>query len=182
MSEPDMLSVDGAKYFTETALSAARLVFERDGKILRPLGMFIARKNPRTRVSYAQPRVIPWGVTTNEFDTMERDALSGWLKTMIRKSKAAAFCFTTEAWVLVGEDDPNARAWAGRVSEHPNRRETVFTSVEHIAIPPATYQAEIVRDHVGRPTLCSWEKWEPSDTEGRFGYMLPTEGDTVYAA
>jgi len=81
-----------------------------------------------------------------------------------------------EGWhAELGQADAKEIArWAGRISEHPNRTESVCMILDHQRAGKHSWRAEITRDADGRPTLGEWrEEARPLEERGRFVGLVP---------
>jgi hypothetical protein len=164
----------GAVEFTEAMLGAARKNIERDGH-LNPVAFLLANIHPQTgeRFEEAQPVVIG-GLPMDR-----KDELVEGLRDLCRATDASGLILITEAWSLKvsgGQDEQEAmKGYAGRLSEHPLRREIVHATMEHRKAGTAVWVAEIHRTPDGEFERLGEFERAAEEVTGRFAGLLPQE-------
>lgn len=102
----------------------------------------------------------------------EKEAVSDAVVKLIEKHNAIRVGFMVEAWLVLGQDDPNIDIDSSP-SQHPKRREAIFLTVEDMFGKALSGYLEIIRDDAGKGSLKKIELM-PADakSEGKFSHLF----------
>jgi len=106
------------------------------------------------------------------FDAAGKDLFRDLIADHCVQYEAFGVLFCSEVWLAVATEIP--KPGDPMPSERPDRKEAVFVTLEHVALPGTqSYVAIITRDAEGKPTLGPFQRGEdPSGIEGRFSNLL----------
>ena len=152
----------------------SREVFERDGCHI-PISFLFATRHPESGRPHAH--VMP--ILSDWDSDEEKDLFVHALGLVAHRLQAVGLVSIMEMWSsfvdIEGLSDEEALErvrQAPRPHDAPDRREALFVMVEHSRFGCRAYQAEILRDSRGKPSLAPWQ--EPSGKlGGRFMRILP---------
>lgn len=182
----DITTEEAAAWFPEHLKHVAREMFEKVGEV-RPLALLLCRRDPKTGLSYAKPRVVPM-LIVDMSDDEAKSATAAAIRKAAQRGRAIRVGMMTEAWTLGMKKsateaefndfiDDYKRNWAGRMDEHPDRIEIVNVSWQHRAIGTGMTYAEIIRTPGQRPHLAAWLDMPGGGlgAEGRFVEFMSAE-------
>ena len=173
--------LDTAAWFREKA----RASFLEHGSHI-PMSFLFVTKAPDGTPQKATAMVPVIG----GFDDDAKEAYSQVLRMMAHSMKAVGIIFITEVWMLrtEGQTEGDARKFAGRISEHPDRQEYLMLTCEHPRFGCQCWFAPILRPNgeKGAPELAPWENHDETvggpegaprggkmTFKGRFIHLLP---------
>jgi hypothetical protein len=178
----DPASEDGARIFADEAKQCAADLFQRHGEIKMPIVFLLARRDPKTRLSFKRPRIATCVFTPDFVENCEsKDGLVEMIRCASARAEALGIAFVYEGWFLrqnfktEEEGERLRRAYvSGMVENNPEKQEALMVVVEHKAFEGSfAHMAEILRDHVGRPTLAGFAEPQRQYEQARFSGLLP---------
>jgi hypothetical protein len=181
--ERDLLSANGARDFLEHMKASIRKRFREHGG-LPPMAALIVTRDDRTGQSIpeggVQVHFIDGAVANGDGPYGSKDQLSVYLRRAARLTDAAGFLFTSEAWMVISDkepEDPNAS-----LKDVPGREECIIINFQHRALGPDTvnWSAIITRPKHGKPRLGPWR--EAGGVSGRFADVLRPDKDLAKEA
>lgn len=113
----------------------------------------------------AKPIILPVPQLGGDFRPLALNAMRN-----LAVMGADAVVLVVEAWQLTDVNEEELKEWAGRVSEHPQRKEVLQVTYSAKRCDKVAY-AEIIREGDGKPTLGEWKKFGTGENEqvsGRF--------------
>ena len=171
----DLASAAGGEWFAEHMKQAASEIFNDRGKV-HAMAVLIARRDPKTRLSYKRPRLYPCllvGDGEGPARQEKRDLMAE-VRKIAKRTDALAGGMMTEAWAAPSLTQAEyRREWDGRLGEYPDRRELLLVSWQHRATGLGGAIAYIHRDG-GKPVL---DEWEDVPVDGGLMVEILPEGD-----
>jgi hypothetical protein len=168
MSTQQKKQIDNVQEWADEMIEVSKGLLARDGMIEPFLLFLFPSPNDPTQI-------VPGVVPLREYmeDVASKDLLATLLSEVLRKSKAVASLFITEAWTRKFTTEEAANHRHGDLAKDPERAEVVMTLLETQTSTLARMWA-IERDEEGTPRV--GELVHSSDghrpASGRFAAML----------
>jgi hypothetical protein len=160
LPEPkDLTNEDGARWFVEHLKESARRLFDAQDEVA-PMALLICRKNPKTRLSFAKPHILP--VLLAGVGHGEMGGARQVLRQLAQKGAAVGVGMMFEGWMTTElRTKDYAHKWEGRLEDYPGRVEVLNISWQHRARGIGQATAEIIRGTPGcKPSLGPWDGHE----------------------
>jgi hypothetical protein len=170
---------DALDFVSEAMAFAAYHILENGS--LRPMTVLKITRDPQSRDPLPQPTVLPivYGESapTYEDECRAKDEFAAFVRGLAADAGAVGAIFMAESWMLLAKDAADMTSATKRgIANHPERKECVYISLEHRALPgqTKTWVGMIERDPSGRPRIAEFkEQPGQSSSEGRFANILP---------
>ncbi|PWT93551.1 MAG: hypothetical protein C5B56_00510 [Proteobacteria bacterium] len=117
------------------------LMFAEDGCLCAPMWHGITEDGEPVFT------ITPWENQEEKLKQIES------VRERFKRQKVVAYISVSEAWTLSTATEEEARAWAGRVSEHPDGREVIVIQGEDISGRQMMGVFHILRPEHGPATL-----------------------------
>lgn len=165
----DLQSRDQVVAYMNWLLDRTRDEFVNEGSIDRARALLISNCDPDGN-DLGRPciHMIP---ALMEFNPAGKDEFASIIVEHARRVDAFGVIFISEAWVVELAGRPAADK-SRPPSEHPDRKEVVYATLEHRRVGQIAWRAYISRDAEGKPTLGPWLCDDVHRNEGRFGRLL----------
>jgi hypothetical protein len=170
---------DALDFVTEAMAFASHHLVERG--CLRPMTVLKITRDPQSRDPLPHPAVLPivYGESAPTYAAEQRakDEFAAFVRSLAVDAGAVGVIFMAESWMLFAKDAGDLKKATKRgLSEHPDRKECVFITLEHRAFPGEvkTWVGMIERDSSGSPRIAEFQE-QPGQAgyEGRFVNILP---------
>ena len=170
------------------------IAFNRFGEH-RPMAVLFTTKNPNNGDCHKATTMVP---VLGDFSEPAKESFSKLLKVIALAGGASAILFVSEVWMVQNNDarskeeaEELMQKWAGRLGEHPDRKELLMMTVEHRRFGSLLFTAPIIRSENKdeKPKLGPWQDEEQLfppiaearsnghsakvKFEGRFVHLLP---------
>lgn len=172
----DLLGEEGGRWFPEHLRETAANLLARQGGVAT-MAILIARRNPKTRLSFAKPQLIPvvLSATSEASYNAAKETMADEVRKLCRRVQAAGAGTVSEAWGAPQTPEEYHRdGWRGRLGEHPGRVEMMVATWQHRAVGMGGSWAPIIRDPGEPPRL---GPWEPLPIEGGLMVEFLPEGE-----
>jgi len=123
------------------------------------------------------PEATKSGPLDREPGVRSKERFVEFVRGMCMKTRAIGVGFAMEAWTVNATDEERRRL--GPPANHPNRREILFASLDHLRLPKGIlWEATISRVAITQGYASAFERHEVDDVVhqgGRFSEFFPRE-------
>jgi hypothetical protein len=172
----DLTTADGIEAYVTGRAIPFVLDWYKDEKDLRPMAhLFVTRdKHGVLLKNGAVGSQVIFAPTLG--DAPERDVFAQFIRDQVTRVRAIGVLMIRAAWMLGGAAAAAAAADRTKsISNHPERYEAAWLSLEHIAVRRVWY-SRIARNDKGMATLAPFERITPNPGDsGRFMNLLCRE-------
>lgn len=167
-----LLTREGVLDLMDTEFKLAKDIFTAMGEV-RPMACLLITVNPKTGEKLDQIATMQVCM----IDQTDSNAMNQLCENIRRISStlgAVGVIMIAEVWSAKFETEEEGMKWAGRMQDHPDRKETVFVTLEHKTLGQMSWHAPILREE-GKASLGEFENMETTKFSGMATRMLASQ-------